>query len=362
MKVLFVVPYPEASAPSQRLKFEQYFPYFREQGVACVVRPFMSETLYKIIYQKGCYGKKTIETLLGLLRRIGTLHEARHVDLIYLHLEAIPFGPPLLEYLYQHWLKKPILLDMDDFINLPHSSAANPIVKFLRYPKKIEQVIRLSNHVIVVTPFLADYVRPFNPHVSVIPPTINTDLYQSKWSRANGTQPVCIGWSGSYTTAPYLKLLHHVLLTLQKKYVLRIKVVGAPPHFSLPGVNLELIPWRRESEVFHLQEMDIGLYPLPNDPWIRGKGGLKALQYMGVGVPPVCSSVGVNPQIIQDGENGFLARDDEEWVGKISRLIEDEGLRRQMGERAREDVERLYSVRHFAPEYLRILKSVCSIK
>lgn len=354
MKVLFIVPYPLNSAPSQRLKFEQYLVYFQKAGIECIIRPFMSKKFYSMVYKERNYLKKIAYTLSGYLKRLFNIYDIFASDLVYLHLEATPFGPPFFEYLCK-FFNKPIIYDIDDIVFLPNYSAANRLVRFFDNPKKIFKIFRISSQIIVVTTYLRDCAMQFNKNVVIIPPTINTDKYLVK-NYDHKVRRICVGWSGSKTTSVYLRLLEGVLKQLSEKYEIKIKVIGDAA-FKIPGLlNISASDWRLDSEVSDLQEIDIGLYPLPKTEWVLGKGGLKALQYMGIGIPVVCSRIGACTEFIKDEENGFLVDSQEEWLEKISQLIENHDLRKKIGLAGRATVEKYYSLKANTAKYLEVIK------
>ncbi len=361
LKVLFLVPYPRDRAPSQRLKFEQHLPYLEAHGVCVTFRPFMTPALYDIAYQPGRYAEKIALTLQRIGSRIkDVLVDARNFDVIYVHLELVPFGPPLLEY----WLsraRKPIVYDVDDIISLPHASPSNWMMRYLRSRQKVSTIARMSRHVIVVTNYLRTCLQRYNRHVTYIPPTIDTDHYRVRADSPDDRGVIRIGWSGSHSTSPYLQLIAPVLSRLQARYrQVQLEVIG-DPRVTIPGVNVKAHSWKLETEVTDLQRFDIGLYPLPETEWALGKGGLKALQYMGVGVPVVCTRYGACTEFVRDGENGFLVNGEEEWVRVLSRLIEDPALRRRTGLAGHRTVEEQFSVQKYSPVYLRIIQEVSGV-
>lgn len=354
MKILFIVPYPFNTAPSQRLKFEQYFDYFRQNGIEIEFSSFVTKEFRNILYKRGFYLKKILYTFLGYLIRIKDVFIARKFDIIYLHLEAAPFGPPLFECIFFWILRKPIIYDVDDMIYFPHASKNNRFIKFLKFNKKIPAIMKMSSHIIVVTEYLKLFSEKFNKNVTLIPPTIDTKRYFFKDNYIN--RKICIGWSGSHSTSVYLLLLENVLKKISQKYDIRIKVIG-DRNLKLSGLNIEAKDWSSETEIKDIQDIDIGLYPLPKNEWIMGKGGLKALQYMGMGIPAVCTRIGAVLTFIQDDMNGCLADSEEEWIEKISKLIENPELRKNIGLAGRKVVEERYSVKKNAPKYAEILKN-----
>lgn len=355
MKLLFLLPYPLNTVPGQRLKFEQYFDYFRENGLEIEVRTFISAEFYRILYKKGHYLKKISYTLKAYILRLGHILEAARFDAVYLFLWVVPFGPPIFEFL----LKKrgrPIVYDIDDLVYLPHSSKANKFVRLLKNKERILFCLRMADAVIVCTEYLKRYALGYNKNVTNISSTIDTRKYIFD-GRGSDKKKVTLGWSGSHSTSRCLHLLDDVLRTLQGKYAISIKVIG-DKDFTIPEVSLEARDWNLQAEIEELSRIDIGVYPLPDEEWMLGKSGLKALQYMGLGIPAVCSDIGEALNFIEDGVNGFLAKDQKEWIEKISLLIENPDLRKRIGLAGRKTVEERFSVNVNAPRYLKIIKDL----
>ncbi len=340
LKVLFIVPYPKDCAPSQRLKFEQYLNFIKEEGIEYDYATFITKSFWKILYKKGHTSRKIFYTLLGYFKRLKDLAKIFRYDLVYIHLEVTPLGPPLFEYII-HKLGKPIIYDIDDLIYVPRVSEAHRFIGFLKNPSKVPKIMKWADCVIVVTKYLHVYTERYNRNVLYIPPTIDTEKY--RYLEKKSSNPVCIGWSGSHSTTKYLKILTNVMKNLQEKQGIRIKIVG-DKSFSLPGVNLEAKDWKEEDEVKDIQDMDIGLYPLEKKEWDLGKGGLKALQYMGAGVPAVCTDFGASGEIIKNGKNGFLVDGEEDWFACLSKLIKNPKLRKKVGLAGRRTVLEKYSV------------------
>ena len=166
-----------------------------------------------------------------------------------------------------------------------------------------------------------------------------------------------IGWSGSHSTSQYLYLLERVLKKISNAHSVKILVIG-DASFNIDGIEIEALPWKESTEVDDLTRIDIGLYPLPDEPWVYGKSGLKALQYMALGIPTVASAVGMNFKVIEDGVSGFLVKNDREWITTITRLIDDPALRARVGEASRSRVLNRYSVKANQTIYLSIFKEV----
>lgn len=355
MNVLFFLPYPLNTVPGQRLKFEQYFDHFKKNGISIDVCTFITQDFYHILYRKGHYAKKCFYTLNRYFARLYHIIQTERFEVIYFFLWAVPFGPPVYEALLKK-SGKPIIYDIDDLVFLPHSSNANRFINFLKGKNRIQYSMKMADHVIVCTEYLKRYALQFNKNVTNISSTIDTDKYFVKNSYSNKKR-ITIGWSGSHSTSPYLHLLDKVLKKIQDKYNTNIKVIG-DRNFNIPDVSISAQDWKYDTEVHDLQHIDIGLYPLPEEEWVLGKSGLKALQYMGLGIPTVAQAIGANFDIIKDGHNGFLAGAEKDWYEKIAALVEDPYLRRKIGLNGRKTVEDRYSVRVNASVYLDILNKV----
>jgi L-malate glycosyltransferase len=355
-KILFVCPYPENVAPSQRLKFEQYYQSFREAGYEVTATAFISVAFWRIIYTPGRFWKKAFYTLRGYARRLSELLTVRKYDVVYIHLWVTPFGPPLFEWLFRKFAKK-LVYDIDDLVYLGNvKSKVHPIVTLVKGRSKPLFLMKNADRVITCTPYLDQFVRKYNSHTTDISSTINTDLYTPKTDYSIKDEFV-IGWSGSHSTAKYLHLLDDVFMDLAKDYKFKLLVMG-DPNFFLQGVNVEAIPWSEEYETAVISKFDIGVYPLPNEEWVLGKSGLKALQYMALGVPTIATSIGTIHRIIENGQNGFLVNSMEEWKAKIKTLLYNEDLRKEIGGKAAASVEESYSVRANKQTYLTIINQL----
>lgn len=353
-KLLILCPHPLGYVPGQRLKYEQYLEIFKTNGYQVRVSPFMSEAFQKIVYTKGHYLSKLFWTLFGYARRIYDLFSLPCYDIVYVFLWVTPFGPPLFERLTSK-LSHKLIYDIDDMIYLQdHRSKTNPIISKIKGKNKPVYLFRAANYVITSTETIEEFAKKINDKVVNIPVTINTSAYTPKISYVKQKEKIIIGWSGSYTTSPYLHLLDDVLLQVRRKYDFTLLVMG-DENFRIPGIDVKAIPWQEGYEIATIRSFDIGLYPLPNDEWVLGKGGGKALQYMAVGVPTIATGVGVNFKIIDNGENGFLVSSQEEWVDRICQLIADESLREKMGTKGTETIEKYYSVNANKDKYLSIL-------
>ena len=353
MKVLFIVPYP-TEGPSNRYRVEQYLPYLAARGISYSVRPFISTDFFKILYKGGNQIRKSLYFLSAVVKRLVDLINVSKYDVVFVHIESLPIGPAVLEWLFSK-LGKPIIYDFEDAVYLKNFKSTNKFMIFLRYPDKFYQILNLSSRVIVCNKYMRDFTRRYNDNIAVIPTSIDTEKFKLKDFGSNNKKPI-IGWIGSHTTSYHLKPLINVFTRLAKKYDFSLKIIGGREDFAIPGVNVINEKWSLEKDVENFQNLDIGIYPLPDEERAVAKTPFKTIQYMSVGVAPVVSRVGGNTEIIQDGMNGFLASDEEEWFQRLSVLIENPNLRKSLGFAGRKTVEERYSLKVNAPKFLEILK------
>lgn len=353
MNVLVVAPYIYDTAPGQRFRIEQWARILERRGVAFTFVPFETRALHAVMYRPGFVGRKTAEVVRGLVGRLRLLRQLSRFDVVFLFREAAPIGPPIVERLMAR-RRVPIVYDFDDSIYLPNASAANRIFASLKCVGKVGTICGLSRCVTVGNGHLQRFAEPRARRVCVLPTTVDVERFVPRGPRREDG-PVVIGWMGSETTLPHLMLAAEPLreLAARRRFVLH---VVSTREVSMAGVEVRSTRWSAEREVRDLQSFDIGIMPLPDDPWTRSKCGAKLLLCMGVGVPGVTSPVGVNTDIVDDGVNGFLVRTDADWVSKLSALIDSPTLRACMGTAARRTVEARFSGQAVAPMLLDIFR------
>lgn len=354
--ILFIASHRKDRAPGQRFRFEQYFEHLEQNGFHCELSHLVSEQDDAVLYRKGHYFDKA-----RFLRRCRSIRKAdldrlHRFDIVFIFREALMTRSAAFEEAFRKRGAR-IVFDFDDSIWLPNVSDANRRWAWLKDPGKTARIIALSDSVFAGNRYLADYARGHNPNVVVVPTTIDTDQYRPVERTSTG--PVTIGWSGSITTIQHFQFALPFLRVLRERFGDRIafRVIGDAAYRE-PSLGIEGMPWRKDTELRDLAGIDIGIMPLPDDPWAKGKCGLKGLQYMALGIPTIMSPVGVNTEIIQDGVNGYLARDNEEWVRKITALVEDTELRRGIGAQARRTVEERYSVKAWRDRYLQLFNDL----
>ncbi|MEK6281554.1 MAG: glycosyltransferase family 4 protein [Acidobacteriota bacterium] len=355
MRLLAIVPSLYNTSPGQRFRLEQWEPHLRALGVEITYESFEDEALHDVLYKPGNMLRKLRLIARAFGCRAALLRKLGNYDVVYIFREAALFGPPIFERLI-HRAGVPMIFDFDDAIFVPYVSPSNGYLSYLKFAAKTRTICRLSTHVMVGNPYLAEYARQANERVQIVPTTIDTEKYGMGPQGCPTDLPV-IGWSGSFSTVQHLDSLRGALQRLAKQERFRLRVIGTH-NYELEGVDVEALPWRAATEVEDLRRIDIGIMPLPDDQWSRGKCGLKALQYMALGIPTICSSVGVNSDIVHDSINGFLAATEDEWVAKLKQLLRSAELRARLGAAGRATVESKYSAAVQAPRVYEILRSV----
>jgi glycosyltransferase involved in cell wall biosynthesis len=275
------------------------------------------------------------------------------------HREAFPFGGAIVERALAA-TGCPIVFDFDDAIYLPNvGGEAGSLARLLRRPEKTARIISLSSVVIAGNETLKHYASSYNDNIAVIPTPVDTDHFRPPPEPAL-SDSIVIGWIGSNTTAPYLQMVEPALEELSRRHPnLELRIVGgsyqpaAVPHVSLRR-------WGLESELRELHGFDIGIMPMPDTEWTRGKCGFKTLFYMSVGLPSVSSPVGITTEIIQDGVNGYLASSTRQWVDRLGALIEDIETRRRIGQAGRQTVEEKFSLHTQAPRLLEVIEQAAA--
>jgi glycosyltransferase involved in cell wall biosynthesis len=311
MRLLAIVPNVYDTSPGQRYRIEQWEPLLRKQGVDITYAPFESDELHGLLYKPGNMGRKLGLVAEGISRRYALMKSVRAYEVVYVFREAALLGPPFFER-WVHRSGVPMVFDFDDAVFVSYRSPTNGYLSYLKFASKTRSICRSSAHVMAGNPYLAEYARQVNPHVTVVPTTIDTEKYRVIEKRNESEIPT-IGWTGSFSTVQHLDTLRSALERLARQMKFRLRVIGTPT-YKIDGVDVEAMPWRAVTELEDLNAIDIGIMPLPDDAWSKGKCGLKALQFMALGIPTVCSPVGVNKDIIQDGEHGVIADSDEEWI------------------------------------------------
>ncbi|MCE2962635.1 MAG: glycosyltransferase family 4 protein [Chitinophagales bacterium] len=354
--ILFICPYPFGKAPSQRLKFEQYFDYFRLQGFEVMQSSFQSEAMWNAVYKEGGLPTKIFQTILGYWRRCLILWKLPKYDIVYIHLWVTPFGPPFFEWLYSKIAKK-IIYDIDDLVFMENASEANSWIAKLKGKKKPIFLMKTAKAIITTTPYLLDYCRQWNSNVYAIPPSLDENKYFPIDKKEN--KKLTIGWMGSHTTEAYLEIVKPALEEFAKEMDYQFILMGAK-EFDIESVETIRYEWMADKENEVLNRIDIALYPLRDEVWSQGKFGGKLIQYFAAGLPTIVSDVNdSNRQVVTQNENGILVKNSsQDWLNALRLLAKDAQLRKNIGQKARVEFLKKYSIEANKAIYLKIINSV----
>lgn len=352
-KILVVCPYPFDEAPSQRFRFEQYFSILEKEGFQYKLAPFLNLKAWKILYESGNSFQKLFWLIFSFVKRFLLLFKLHPYEFIFVHREASPIGPPFFEWTVRFIWRKKIIYDFDDAIWLEDPSEKGSLKARIKWKSKVKSICKWSYNVSCGNDYLAQFAKKFNDRVVVNPTTINTDYH--KEIKVSKSEKNVIGWTGTHSTLPYLKILLPVLDGLAKEYDFELMVISnQKPDFDVR--YMRYMPWKKSTEIEDLNQMDIGIMPLTDDIWSKGKCGFKILQYMAIQKAVVASPVGVNKKLINESRAGFLAETPEEWKSAIVKLLTDDSFRKELGSKGQVYVKNNYSVNSNKDNFLSLFQ------
>lgn len=355
LSLLALVPYPLDTTPSQRFRLEQWAPLLaRDHGIRVHWAPFADARLFELLARPGHVAGKAARIARASAARLRELRRAREHDAVLVHRAACPAGPAWLERLLAA-SGKPLVFDFDDAIWVRHTSGANALFDRLKFPGKTATLCRIASLVVAGCEYLAAYARRHAERVAVVPTSIDTHAYAPRPRKAG--ERVVIGWTGSATSLTHLESFAPVLRSLLARRQVELRVLSTREPV-LPGVPITYRRWTPENEIAEIAAFDVGIKPMPDDPWSRGKCPMKELQYLALGVPAVCSDVGTAGEAVRSGENGFLARSADDWIAHLERLVDDAPLRARLGEAGRRTVVERYSAESSARAFASALRPV----
>ena len=336
MKIL-ILPRYEPQAASSRYRFYQYIPHLKAQGWDVAVKPLLSNNYIKYLYEKKPL--PVSEIVLGYFKRIIQLLNKKTFDLIWLQQELLPWVPSIFENILVRGNIK-IVADYDDaFFHRYDQNKSFFLRSILK--NKIDSVMNYADMVLAGNNYILERAKLSSDDVKLFPTVV--DIKKFKNPKPIKDDIFTVGWIGSPGTAKYLMLIEDALRELSLDKNIRINLVGANK-INLKGVSVNHIKWDEDSEVEEISKFDIGIMPLPDDLWERGKCGFKLIQYLSCNIPVVGSPVGVNQEIIINGVNGFQANNTYEWIKYIRLLNDDRDLILEMGKNGRRFVEEKYSL------------------
>lgn len=344
LKVACLVPHPTA-APSSRIRVAQYAPILRSWGIELELSPFFDDEAYARLYEAGVL-RRMADTATGFLRRMRQIRRVGDADAILIHREVAPVaGAAFLRALGDG---PPILFDLDDAVFLPAPGGSSWMRVLRRSEAETVALVRAARVCLAGNAYLADFVRRSGGRAVHLPTTVDTDAFRPAPSSEPRGDRMRVSWVGTHSTQPYLGMVAPALRALAADRSVEVTVVSNRPPGSLDGLPVRGVRWSLSDELEYFRGADVGLYPVPDDPWTRGKCGGKAIQYLACGVPVVASAVGVLPDMVQDGVTGLLARSEADWLDALRRLSRDADLRHRLGAAGRIHVEERYSLRRGA--------------
>jgi glycosyltransferase involved in cell wall biosynthesis len=327
VKILFFV--QGLTVAASRLRVLQYLPFLEQAGIGTEVHEFPE-------------GSK------GWLNLMPAIEGA---DVIFVQRKRLPRSA----LLFLKRLGKKIVFDFDDSVMFKNSLAKNPYS--LRRRMSFKRMLKYTDLVIAGNEFLKEEARKYHDRVVVLPTPIDGDRYREKTYPEKGK--VRIGWIGDHGSIHYMESYRDVWEELGRKYGSRVELALICDTFiETKEIETVKIPWTLEGEIDGLTSFDIGVMPLFDDLWSKGKCGFKIIQYMGVGAPVVCTPVGINRDVVEDGVNGFWAGSKEEWAAKLSTLVEDAALRERMGREGRKRIVEGYTVSACAPKLIAWMRAL----
>ncbi len=348
MRVLFLNKYT-AGGPSSRYRVLQFLPFLERAGVQSTVHALHDDGYLAARYA----GRRTSPIYLArrTASRLSVLATAPRYDLVFIQKEMFPHLIDLPEW----WLARRgvrYVVDLDDAIHLMYAGAGG-WKRPLR--DKIPRVLSHASLVLAGNRYLEEYARGYNEHVVFFPTVVDTDKTRGIAARMSPVQEVVVGWIGTPETVKYLSAIMPSLQAASRGVSISLLVVGAGVP-DAPGLRVRTKAWSETTEADDVRAMDIGVMPLANDEWSRGKCALKLIQYMSAGVASVTSPAGSAIEFVRDGENACFATDADEWCDRVRALAESPARRAEMGRRARATVEAEYSLRVWGPRFVEALQ------
>jgi len=353
--VLALTSYP-VEAAATRFRLQQLVRPLGEQGIELDIRPLLSSATFHGLYDRGSAGVTAWRLGLAHLRRLGHVAAARRADVVLLQREAALLGPPVVEA-FIGAARRPIVLDLDDPTWVAYDSPTfGRAGRLLKWPGKTDWLIQRAAIVTCGSQAIVDHVEQRGVTGRLVPTVVDTDVFRPRAASPASGLPV-VGWIGSHSTVPYLADVAPGLSRAAAESSFQLLVVGGgEARVSVDGAPVEHRPWSMAREVADFQALDVGLYPLQDDEWARGKSGFKAIQYLACGVPFVVSPVGATCHIGVAGTTHLEARSLGEWADAVQRLVADTSLRSAMGAAARAHAQEHYTISKVAGELAAALR------
>lgn len=353
MRVLALTRYSRRGA-SSRLRFEQFVPGLKAAGIEVTVAPLLDDAFLVRRYAGGRAGVFALARAYA--SRAARLFRRDPWDLVWLEKEAFPWLPDVFERALAR-RDVPCVVDFDDaWFHRYDLHRARSVRAALG--GKLDAVMRRATVVCAGNEYIADRARRAGAsRVEIVPTVVDVSRYAAASPRLPG--PFTVGWIGTPLTSAYLEAIAPALRDVAGAGAARLCAVGAAP-FRVEGVDVETPSWSEDGEASMISRFDVGVMPLPDSPWERGKCGYKLIQYMASGKPVVASPVGVNKNLVREGENGFLAADHASWARALVALRDDPDRRASMGAAGRRFVAASYDLSIQLPRLAEILREAAA--
>ncbi len=365
MRVLFLTQYDQ-NGPSSRIRVYQFIPFLEKLGINCEIKPLLSGSVKELVAElfsaENIFRKALASSQIfwAFIKRYGHVFQARNYDVVVVQKDVLPFG---LLWILKFFNPK-IIYEFDDAIwePTPGEKKKTLLMKlvFAYRSSLLKRILKQSAAVLAENSYLAKYAKKFNDDVSIIAAPIDTQKYIP--SKRAKSDDVTIGWVGSPGTTYLLESIQEPLKKILDQHKnIKLMNLGGSPIIS-NGLKIENVKWSEDSEVSDLQKFDIGLMPLDDTLFNRGRLGYKIILYFSVGIPTVASKIGLNCEVMTDGLNGFLVKSENDWIEALEKLIEDPQLCEKMGKKSRQIAEEQYDVRICADRYADLLLRVANEK
>lgn len=351
MRILLLSRYTRLGA-SSRLRSYQYLPYLRSLGIEVDVAPLFDEEYLKQLYQQKTKNRKQV--FHAYIQRIRILIQSKKYDLLWIEYELFPWLPSFAEKLLSLW-GIPYIVDYDDAVFHRYDIHTMRLIRVL-LGQKIDHIMGGAALVLAGNSYLLERAEKAGANrVEYLPTVVDLERYSVQGKERS--QSFNIGWIGSPSTSGYLQVLQPVLSELCEDRNTYVTLVGAAKN-SLQGLRIRSLQWSEATEVSDIQQFDVGIMPLPDTPWAKGKCGYKLIQYMACGIPVVASSIGANREIVDNGKNGLLSTNLPEWRDNLFRLRADADLRHQLGGKGRRTVEEKYCLQVTGPRLAKLIQNL----
>jgi len=361
MKLLTFTKY-SYEGPSSRYRFYNYKESFSENDIEMITKPLFGKNYFNAKYKWKKICVAFVAYVKRLLLVVQVLLFPRKYDLVLLEYELFPYFPAWFEYLfYKRGVR--YIVDYDDAIFHKYDKHPNTIVRRV-LGTKIARVMKYAKCVVVCNAYLEAYASKYNEHIVTIPTVVLLEKYVEKMIKHQKREDdtFVIGWIGSWTTGVYvLELIPAMKCFVQKYDNVRFHLVGFDEKLlsvqEREDAHIDVIVWSEEQEIEHILDFDIGMMPLPNDEWSRGKCGFKLVQYMSCKKPVIASSVGMNCTLVEDEVNGLLVGSTEEWLEAFEKLYVDDKLREIMAQNNFKKIEKEYNNKMHSQRYVKLLQN-----